>query len=142
VARWALLGAALVALTLAAPARAAAPNYILVSGPGLTRPVVLDDWDENLVLMSALAEAPKAGRAVVRRLARRPRFLLAEFWGWGGMPRPTSAAQANQRGWFYPARGRQPAVFRVMVDGTMAPRIAPARALAILAGHGIPTRRG
>jgi hypothetical protein len=141
VARWALLGAALVALALAAPAGAAAPNYILVSGPGLTRPVLLGDWDENLVLLSALAESPKASQAVVRGLARRPRLLLAEFWGWGGLPQPTSPGQANQRGWFYPARGRQPAVFRITVDGTTAPRIAPARALAILAGHGIPTRR-
>jgi hypothetical protein len=29
----------------------------------------------------------------------------------------------------------------VMVDGTMAARLAPERALAILARHGIPTRR-
>lgn len=129
------------ALALAAPASAAAPNYILVSGPGLTRPVLLDDWGENLVLMSTLAGAPKASRTVVRGLVRRPRLLLAEFWGWGGLPRPTSASQANQRGWFYPARGRRPAVFRLMVDGTMAPRIAPARALSVLARHGIPTRR-
>jgi hypothetical protein len=91
--------------------------------------------------MSALAAAPKATRVVVRGLTRRPRLLLAEFWDWRGMPRPTRPNRANQRGWFYPARGRQPAVFRVMVDGTTAPRIAPARALSILARHGIPTRR-
>jgi hypothetical protein len=141
VARSALLGATIVALTLAAPARAAAPNFILVSGPGLERPVLLDDWGENLVLMSAVAGAPKASRTVVCGLTRRPRLLLAEFWGWGGLPRPTSPGEETQRGWFYPARGRRPAVFRLMVDGTTAPRVAPARALAILAGHRIPTRR-
>jgi hypothetical protein len=131
----------MVALTFAAPALAAAPNYILVSGPGLEQPVLLDDWGENLDLMSALAGAPKASRTLVRGLARRPRLLLAEFWGWGGLPRPTSPRQANQRGWFYPARGRRPAAFRLMVDGTMTPRVAPAQALLILARHGIPTRR-
>jgi hypothetical protein len=130
-----------VALALAAPASAAAPNYILVTGPGLERPALLGDWDENLALLSALADAPSANRAVVRRLARRARFRLAEFWAWGDRPPPTRASDAGQFGWFYPAHGRQPAVFRVMVDGTAAPRIAPSRALAILAGHGVPIRR-
>jgi hypothetical protein len=49
--------------------------------------------------------------------------------------------QANQRGWFYPAHGAAPAVFAVMVDGTERPRLAPRRALSILARHGIPIRR-
>lgn len=137
----ALLAAVVVALALAAPASAAAPNYILVTGPGLDRPALLGDWDENLALLSALASAPRANNTVVRRLARRVRFRLAEFWAWGEESPPTRARDANQFGWFYPAHGRQPGVFRVMVDGTAAPRIAPSPALAILALHGIPTRR-
>jgi hypothetical protein len=141
VARSTLLATVVVALLLASPAAAAAPNYILVSGPGLARPVLLGNWDENLALLSALVNAPRAGRTVVHGLAGRPRFLLAEFWGWGEQPAPTRPNQANQRGWFYPAHRRQPAVFKVTVDGTNAPRLAPARALEILAGHGIPTRR-
>jgi hypothetical protein len=36
-----LFAALAVALVLAAPAEAAAPNYILVSGPGLRQPVLL-----------------------------------------------------------------------------------------------------
>jgi hypothetical protein len=135
------LAVAVAALALVSSAAAAAPNYIFVSGPGLKEPVLLANWSENGDLLSALVTAPKANRAVVHGLARRPRFLLAEFWAWGDHPRPTRPSQANQRGWFYPAHRRQPAVFKVMVDGTMAPRLASARALAILARHGIPTRR-
>jgi hypothetical protein len=41
------LAALTVALTLAAPASAVTPRYILVSGPGLTRPVLMADWQEN-----------------------------------------------------------------------------------------------
>jgi hypothetical protein len=141
VGRSTLLAVALAALVLASTATAAAPNYILVTGAGLPRPVLLASWDENLALLSALADAPRAGRTAVRGLGGRPRFLLAEFWAWGGMPVPTSTRQANQRGWFYPAHRRQPPVFKVMVAGTNAPRLAPARALEILARHGIPTRR-
>jgi hypothetical protein len=141
VGRLAVLAAILCALALAAPAAAAAPNYILVSGPGLAHPVLLDNWDENAEFLLALANAPKAKRAIVRALPRRSRLGLAEFWGWGELPRPTRASQANQHGWFYPAHRRQPAVFAVTVEGTPAPRLAPARALAILASHGIPTRR-
>jgi hypothetical protein len=129
------------AAALAAPALAAAPNYILVSGPGLAKPVLLGDWDENGALLSSLVNAPTAKGAAVRGLARRPRYDLAEFWGWGANPAPTDPKQATQHGRFYPAHAGKRALFRVMVDGTRAPRFAPRRALAILARHGIPTRR-
>ena len=133
--------AAVAALALTGAASAAAPNYILVSGPGLARPAVLGDWSENLRLMSALARAPKAKAAAVRGLATRPRFDLAEFWAWSGHPQPTRPRDAGQHGTFYPAHGSRPAVFAVMVDGTRAPRLAPAAALRILARHGVPTRK-
>jgi hypothetical protein len=124
------------ALALAAPAQAAAPNYILVSGPGLARPVLLADWDENLRLLSALVNAP----TVAPRLAKRPRFDLAEFWGWGGRPKPTRPTQASQHGWFYPAHGSRPAVVDIMVGGRQVPRLAPRAVLRIFARHHVPTR--
>ena len=127
-------------LVLASPVNAAAPNYILVSCPGVKRPVMFANWTENHALLIALVDAPKANAKVVRGLARRPRCDLAEFWGWGDRPQPTRPGQANQHGSFYPARRQQPAIFELMVDGTNVPRLAPMRALRILARHGVPTR--
>jgi hypothetical protein len=135
-----LLGVVATALVLASSAEAAAPNYILVSGRGLAHPVLLSKWDENGTLLSSLAAAPRARRSIVRGLARRPRFDLAEFWGWEGRPAPTRPREANQHGWFYPARRSRPAVFDVVVAGIRIPRVAPAKALRILARHGVPTR--
>jgi hypothetical protein len=134
-----LLVAALAAtLALAAPARAAAPRYILVSGPDLARPVLLDNWGENGALLAALVNARRPTGPVVRGLSRRPRLHLALFWGWPETPRPTRPRDANQHGWFYPARRGQPAVVTVL-NGVWGPRIAPPRAVRILARHGIPT---
>jgi hypothetical protein len=135
-----LVGALGLVLALAVPAQAAAPDYILVSGPGLAHPVLLARWEENARLLLAVAGAPRAKPSVARTLARRPRFDLAEFWGWSGRARPTRPSQANQHGRFYPARGTQPPVITVMVNGIKVPRIAPARALRILARHGVPIR--
>ena len=141
-ARFAIVGAVLAAaVALAVPARAAAPNYILVSGPGLEQPVVLDDWSENGQLLVAIGNGARAKRPALRGLARRPRYDLAEFWAWSANPRPTDPREATQHGWFYPARGRRPALFKVMADGTKVARVATRQALAILARHGVPTRR-
>lgn len=132
--------AVLAALLAVAPAQAAAPNYILVSGPGLKHPILLGNWDENLVLLVALVDAPTAKGSAVRHLARRPRFDLAEFWGWSGLPRPTRPSQANQHGWLYPAHGAKPAVIVLMVNGTRVPRLLPIRVREILARHHVPLR--
>jgi hypothetical protein len=141
-ARVALVGLLLAAaVTLAAPAQAAAPNYILVSGPGLRQPVLLDDWNENLELVVAIEQGARAKRPVVRGLARRPRYDLAEFWNWSFLPAPSDPRQATQHDWFYPAHGRKPALFKAMVAGKNFPRLASRPALAILARHGVPTRR-
>ena len=141
-ARLALAGAVLgAAAALAAPASAAAPNYILVSGPGLEQPVLLGDWGENGDLLLAIADSPRAKRPALKGLARRPRFDLAEFWGWNALPAPTDPREATQHGWFYPVHGRKPALFKVMADGKRFPRLASRAALAILARHGVPTRR-
>ena len=120
--RFGLVGAVLAAaVALAVPAWAAAPNYILVSGPGLEQPVVLDDWSENGRLLVEIADGPRAKRPALRGLVRRPRYDLAEFWAWSANPRPTDPREATQHGWFYPAHGRKPAIFKVMVEGDEGP---------------------
>ena len=132
--------AVLASLLAAAPAQAAAPNYILVSGPGIAHPILLGNWAENGALLSALVDAPIARGTAVRRLARRPSFDLAEFWGWGALPRPKRPSQANQHGRFYPAHGSKPAVIVLTVDGAKVPRLVPARVREILARHHVPLR--
>jgi hypothetical protein len=128
--RAASVAALAAALVLVAPAQAAAPNYILVSGPGLAKPVLLADWWENHALLLAAANAPEASDRVFRGLARRPKLDLALFWYWSDRPRPTRPSQANQHGSFYPAHGSQPAV----IDD----ELAPVRVLRIFRRHGIP----
>jgi hypothetical protein len=133
--------AALVAaLVVASSASAAAPNYIMVTGHGLARPVLLANWSENLRLLVAVANAPRAKGAAVRGLSRRPRFDLAEFWNWSYLPRPTRPSEANQHGMFYPAHGGRPPVIVITVDGTNVPRLLPAAVLQIFRRHGVPTR--
>jgi hypothetical protein len=126
------------ALVLASPVHASAPNYILVSGPGLKRPILLGNWSENGALLSALVNAPKAKGSVVLGLARRPRFDLAEFWGWAGRSRPTRPSQASQHGWFYPKHRFKPAVIVVTVNGEELPRLVPKSVLEILERHHVP----
>jgi hypothetical protein len=134
-----LVGATAVALVVASAVEAAAPRYILVSGPGLKRPVLLGNWDENGRLLSALVNARRENRDA---LARRRRFELALFWGWPERPRPRRSLDANQHGWFYPARGSSPAVVELRVNGWRFPRIAPPEVMRIFARHGVPTRVG
>jgi hypothetical protein len=140
--RWALASSAVVAVALiaAAPVQAAAPRYILVSGPGLSKPVLLSDWSENLALMAAFAKAPRASSSATHRLARRPRFELALFWGVPDNPVPTSPAEANQFDWFYPARGTQPAVVDAFSNGRRSKLRATTAVLRILAKHHVATR--
>jgi hypothetical protein len=135
-----LLVALAMMLVVAAPAQAAAPNYILVSGPGITRPILMANWGENGKLLSALVDIPRA-KGTPHGLADRPRFDLAMFWGWGGRPRPTRPSQANQHGWFYPAHHSKPPIIVIRVNGDYFPRLVPARVLKIFAGHHIPLRR-
>jgi hypothetical protein len=129
--------AMLAALALPAAARAAAPNYILVSGPGLARPIVLDDWNENLKLLLAVANAP----TVTVDLRDRPSFDLAEFWAWADRPRPTRPRDANQHGSLYPAHGGSPAVITLTAGGRSAPRAVTAAVRSILVRRGVPLRR-
>jgi hypothetical protein len=129
-----------VALVSASPVHAAAPRYILVSGPRLERPILLDDWGENLALMSAVAGARRARGSAVRGLARRPRLDLAEFWVWGYDLPPTLPSEADQHGSFYPAHRSRPPVIVLRVDGRKIPRLVPIPALTILGRHHVPSR--
>lgn len=136
-----LIGATAVALAFASVVEAAAPRYILVSGPGLAQPVLLANWEENHRLLLALTTAPKANEKTVRRLRDRPRLRLGLFWA-SPEPRQVRQKNANQRGWFYPGLRSEPPVIDLLVDGVRAPRIAPARVLRIFARHGVWTRVG
>jgi hypothetical protein len=127
-----------VCAVLAAPAYAAAPRYILVSGPGLTRPVLLGDWHENLRFYESLLPARKLPAF---RTAGRPRYDLALFWGVPARPIPTRPREANQHAWFYPAHAGRPAAVDLLLAGESAARVASPGALRIVARHGIPTRR-
>jgi len=134
----ALCSAIVTALVLAPQAGAAAPRYILVSGPCLSEPVLLESWSENGTLLSALVAAPRVKG--IRAVRHRQRLDLALFWGTPAEQPPTRPSDANQHGWFYPAHGRRAALVDIMVDGVRVLRRAPARALAVLAKHGVPTR--
>jgi len=133
----AFIAVVVTAAVVAVPAQAAAPRYILVSGPALHRPVTLGDWTENLAFLSSLlrADRPAAGWT-----PKRPRYNLALFWGVPATPVPTRPNEASQHGWFYPATGSRPAVVKMLLSGRDFPRVAPRETLRILARHGVPTR--
>jgi hypothetical protein len=127
----------LAAGTVVVPAQAAAPRYILISGPGLQRPATLGNWSENLAFVTSLLHArrPTAGWR-----DNRPRYQLALFWGVPAKPVPARPSAANQYGWFYPAVGGRRAVIKLRVGGEDFPRVATGETLRILARHGVPTR--
>lgn len=128
----------------AAPAQAAAPRLVMVSGATLAKPVLLSDWGEITTLYGMLfngSAAPSDMRG------GRPSLQLALFWdanvweryvrnGRLGSLRPE---QANQFGWFYPAVPGSPALVELPGVGTWPKRVSP-QALAILARHGVPVR--
>lgn len=119
---------------------AAGPRLILVDGGALNKPVVLDDWNENIDLIHALAEEAKVQQ---EELAGRPYFELAFFSGpyWvqyvdDGRPLDQLRLESgDQRGRFYPAvDGSGPII---TYDVGLARRVAP-EGVAILSRHGIP----
>jgi hypothetical protein len=118
-------------------AGAAAPRYIMVSGKGPGH-VMLANWRENLAIEMEIANAPRAKDAAAG-LSARPRLRLSLFWGWGTQ-RPQWPGQANQRGWFYPAVGSQPALVALTVNGHPPLRVATSALLRILARHRVPVR--
>ncbi len=130
------------------PALAAAPRVMLVYGPPLTRSIILQDWDENLRLMQAVAED---AAATSQELKQRPFLSVALFWGmsWGqylqqGKPLAVFRPErANQCARFYPAYGRAHPlwVFRSIPGpyASLIRRVSPA-GIAILARYGVPVR--
>jgi hypothetical protein len=132
-----MVALATVAAVAAVDARAAAPRYILVSGPGLQRPIVLGNWRENLTFLLDLipSRRPAPGWR-----SDRPRYKLALFWGVPARPVPNDPSKANQFGWFYPAVNGRRAVIVLLVSGKDGPRIAAQNVLRILRRHGVPTR--
>lgn len=132
-----LIAPLLAAGVVAGSAQAAAPRYILVSGPGLRRPATLGNWTENFAFETSLLRArrPTSGWRNDRR-----RYDLALFWGVPAKPVPTRPNEANQHGWFYPAIGGRRAVVKLRVSGEDFPRVASPETLRILARHGVPTR--
>jgi hypothetical protein len=127
-------------LVFASPVQAAAPKYILVSGPRLERPILLDNWDENLALLVAVDMAPRARGSAVRGLARRPKLDLALFWVWAYDRPPTLPSKADQHDSFYPAHRSKPPIIVFTANGRRIPRLVPTRALRILARHHVPLR--
>jgi hypothetical protein len=125
-------------LLFAAPAQAAAPRYILVTGPGLVSPVLLGNWTQNLRLMMETVNAPALDAEERPALAHRVRLRLALFWGWPAKPKPRWPSQANQFGWLYPASPGAPAVIAIMAAGEQTPGLATSRLLSILAQHHVP----
>ena len=120
---------------------AAAPPYIMVSGPRLAKPVLLSNWQENLALLTAVEASPRAKASDVRGLSTRPRLDLALFWGWSlDSPPPTKASDASAHGSFYPTYRGRPALIRTKTNGVDSVRVASPKVLGIFAKHGIPTR--
>ncbi len=132
--------AALAALVPALPASAAAPRLVMISGGSLSHPIILDDWDENLTLMTAASES--AGLAALD-LASRPSFQVAYFWGptWadyvaaGNPIQALRPEDANQHGRFYPAFGSA----RPLLTFEGSVRALSPEGVAVLARHGVPT---
>jgi hypothetical protein len=136
--RWSLLLAVLAAVWLGAtPAFAAAPPLVLVYGPGLDRPVRLDDWWGNYSLLIG----EEAADSDLADLAERPFLDVALFWGprWvdsvqrGEPLDQIQPEQANQFGRIYPSFGGR----RALIVLDLLSRRLPDQGVALLEQHGI-----
>jgi hypothetical protein len=111
-----LVSAIVMVGSLAADVHAAAPRLILVTGPMLKRPVLLESWDENMRLMLAVANPASVA---AEALPNRPFHKVALFWGpeWaeyitkGRSVKALRPEQGNQHARFYPAVGSSPPLF-------------------------------
>jgi hypothetical protein len=130
--------ALLALLAVATPAQAAAPRYIMVSGPGLKKPVMLANWRQNLAVMMEMVNGRKLDPEQRATLPGRPRLRLSLFWGWPAHPRPTRPSQTDQVGWFYPAQGVFPAVVAGVIHGRRDARLASFELMDIFRQHHVP----
>ena len=125
----------------------AAPTIMIFSGGPLHDRIILDNFQENMrILTSArLVESPERGGG------RRPLIDVWLFWGIQWKPlvgqkaalNRLTAADANQRGRFYPAQAEEDAI--LVLDATLMSPQYSARslepvALDILRRHGVPVR--
>jgi hypothetical protein len=128
-----------------APTGAKGSRFIVVAGPTLEEPVILDDWPENLKLLTATLDE---GAAVAPgSLASRPFLNVALLWGpWtrGEIDR-IGAGKIAERGRggdnddrFYPAVDGKKAVVAIYLADRPGPREAGPTVLDILTRHGIP----
>ena len=110
-----LVGVVAVVLASVASLNAAAPRLILVGGPLLERPVLIQDWDDTMRIMAGINDRAVAASEPP---TDRPYYELALFWGMEWVQdindgRPLAALkpeQANQHARFYPAVGTAPAL--------------------------------
>ncbi len=141
-----LVGA--LALSLGTPVGAAAPRFIIASGTLLPKLILLDDWQENLLLMGATVEDDALVDVSNADLATRPSIDLALFWDaaiWEPLVQRHGLSSlqpqdANQHARFYPATGPAAPLFVGMAEGIFGPRRLGERGLAVLARRGVPTR--
>jgi hypothetical protein len=146
-----LLVVALATLSIAQPldgsaGRRAAPGVIVFSGSPLRAPIVLSNWSENQRLMlAATMRVSIPDSALKRRLS----IHAAMYWGaaWSRYAAtPDSLAllaktQEAQRGTYYPATRREPAVWVFGPMGAMpsSQRLLSSEGVAILHAHHLPT---
>jgi len=112
----------------------------MIHGGTLSKPVILDDWQENIDLMHAVAEGEEVP---AKELNSRPYFELALFSGpyWvryvedGNSTDALNSESADQRGRFYPAVGEAAPI--IAYDVGLAHRVGP-KGVAILSRHGVP----
>jgi hypothetical protein len=144
--RTALIFAAVLALGLVAPAQAAAPRLIMVSGEPLTGPILISDAEQVFELYQSFFQGQPVERGA---LEGRRSLRLGLFWDnalWEPYVREgrldeLTPERANTVGWFYPAADDRPALVDVPGYGSW-PKVANERTLGILEGSGVPVRLG
>lgn len=125
---------------MAAPAEAAAPVIVMVSGEPLDEPVVFAGFEETVPFAEAIFE----GGSIEAVVKGRPSLELALFWNdrqWEPYLRRLDELrpeQANQFGRFYPAFGGEPAAVEVEppAEGPW-PRRASDELLALFRARGV-----
>ena len=135
--------AASLAITAAGVSARKAPWIVLVYGNLLPERRALVSWEENQKLIASLGPETVLPPGSARGGERRG-LELALFWriGWRGSAasaasvRALQPEQADQRGWYYPAKDQAPAVI-TLGSGY---RVVGDSGLAVLRRHGIPTR--
>lgn len=135
-----LLISVTIVLCVAGSVFGAAPHVIIIQGKGLSQPVILDDWNENVELLGSFAD-----NEIVKseELVGRPYLEISMFWGpkWlefvrsGQSLNNLRTQDANQQGRLYLTTGNQePAI---SLNDLYARKLSH-QGIAILRKHGIP----